>query len=267
MEKTDIRNFIIQLGAEAGEYLRNHFYTFKNTVQREVGGFASNVELELETIVRRRLQQQFPSHGLVLVGQEKAAGSQSDWLWVVDALDGSQHFSRSNPIYSFNVAVQHKGETIFGVINEPQTHQLFFAEIGQGAFLNGLKTVVSTQADLDKAYIYVELPEQSGSSLGSENNFEQSIAIINQLVQRTAQVETFRVGAYGQCLVAAGCFDAYVDLSGSSQKLAQAASLLIAREAGANIVELTPENNGKIQTMVTNNKLTKAMREILADNC
>ena len=262
MEKTDIRNFIIQLGAEAGEYLRNHFYTFKNVVQRDVGGLASNIELELEAIVRRRLQQQFPLHGLVLVGQELVAEPQSDWLWVIDTLDGSQHFSRSNPIYSFNMAVQYKGKTIFGVINEPQTHQLFFAEAGQGAFLNGLKTMVSAQTDLDKAYIYVELPEQFEPA--AANNFEQSITIVNQLIQRTAQVETFRVGAYGQCLVAAGCFDAYVDLSGSSQKLAQAASLLIAREAGADIIELTPENNGKIQVMVTNNKLTKAMKEILA---
>jgi len=264
MEKTDIRNFIIQLGAEAGEYLRNHFYTFKNVVQRDVGGLATNVELELEAIVRRRLQQQFPLHGLVLVGQERMTKSQLDWLWVVDALDGSQHFSRGNPIYSFNVAAQYKGETVFGVINQPQTHQLFFAEAGQGAFLNGIKTVVSAQTDLDKAYIYVELPEQSEPKPGAINNFEQSVTIINQLIQHTAQVETFRVGAYGQCLVAAGCFDAYVDLSGSSQKLAQAASLLIAREAGADIIELTPENNGKIQVMVTNNKLTKAMKEILA---
>ena len=87
--------------------------------------------------------------------------------------------------------------------------------------------------------------------------------VVEQLVAGCAQVETYRIGAFGQCLLAAGAFDAYVDLSGSTRKWDQAGSLLVAKEAGAEIVDLDPPNGDALRVMVTNGKLTKELRAIV----
>ena len=75
-------------------------------------------------------------------------------------------------------------------------------------------------------------------------------------------METFRIGAVGQCLLAAGAFDAYVDLSGSTRKWDQAASLLIAKEAGAEVIDLEPPSGDALRVMVTNGGLTAQLVKI-----
>ena len=76
-------------------------------------------------------------------------------------------------------------------------------------------------------------------------------------------METFRIGSFGQCLVASGSFDAYVDLSGTSQALSQAAAQLIIQEAGGELINLAEDNNGFVQVMATNNKLTKKLAAVI----
>ena len=141
---------------------------------------------------------------------------------------------------------------------------MFFAQKGGGAYLNGIDIKVSTQAELAKAFIFVELPEYKFShQKDAAANFSQNMAIANQLIQQAGQVESFRIGAFGQCLVAAGSFDAYVDLSGSSQEVGQAASTLIVEEAGGQVVNITKPENGFVQLLVTNSHLDQALKSLV----
>jgi len=257
----ELKQFILQLSAQAGEYLRNHFYSFKNVFQKDIGALVTNVDLELEEILSQRIRREFPNHGIMLVGHDKQL-PKSDYLWVIDALDGSSHFARGIPMYTSNIALLHKGETLFGAVNQAQTNQLYFAQKDDGAYLNGIDINVSDQTDLDKAFVYVELPEHKFSSQSQVGPMlEKNLKSLDALIKNAAQVETFRIGAFGQCLVAGGSFDAYVDLSGSSRALSQAASTLIVKEAGGEIVDLEKLENGFVQVMATNGKLTESIRE------
>lgn len=261
----NMKQFILQLSAQSGEYLRNHFYTFKNVYQKDIGKLVTNIDLELEEIITKRIQQEFPDHGIIFIGSKKIHEDAKN-LWIIDALDGSSHFSRGIPMYTVNIAFQKNGETLLGTVNSPQTHQLFFAQKGEGAKLNGIDINVSAQNDMSKAYIYIELPEKKFTAQqGVEQKFDTNMKRVQELVKNAGQVETFRIGAFGQCMVASGAFDAYVDLSGSSEKLSQQASQLIVQEAGGKIINIEQPQNGFIQIMATNGRLKDDLRQLITE--
>lgn len=259
----ELKHFILKLSADAGDFLRSHFHSFRNVYHKDFKDLASNVDIEVEHLIISRIREHFPSHGIF---SEEAGKSNADaeYLWIIDPIDGSAHFVRNIPIYSINIAVQHRGKTVAAAVNLPTTRQLFFALAGSGATLNGLPIRVSSTAALEDAYVFVEFPEQKFATQPSiKENFSHRMKAVEKLVATCAQVETFRIGAVGQCLLASGAFDAYVDLSGSTRKWDQAASLLIAREAGAEIVDLEPPNADTLRVMVTNGKLSKELREMI----
>lgn len=263
MDKKKIKQFILQLSAEAGEFLRNNFYTFKNVFHKDIGSLITNIDLELEEILIQRIQKEFPSQSIWVQGAKKIQ-KDSEYIWIIDALDGSMHFSRNIPIYTVNIALQYKGETIFGAVNHPQTHQLFFGEKGGGAYLNGIDIRVSDQNKLSDAFIFIEFPEKKFlKQKEGGQDFNVRMEKILQLAKKVKQMETFRIGAFGQCLVAAGSFDAYIDLSGTSSHYGQAASHLIVKEAGGDIFDIEKPHDDFIQVMATNTKLTKFLRKIV----
>ncbi|NUM25594.1 MAG: hypothetical protein HUU49_03125 [Candidatus Buchananbacteria bacterium] len=258
METKEFKQFIIQVSAEAGEYLRNHFYTFKNVIEHDAGNLVTNIDLELAEIIRTRILKSYPDHQVIVEGD--AAEPSAEYVWLVDPLEGSSHFSRNIPIYTVNIALQHRGKTIMGAVNHPQTHQLFFALRGEGAYLNGIKINVSSQQDAALAYVFVELPEKK---FNQNPDFEKSMKQVTNLVKHCRQVETFRIGSFGQCLVASGSFDAYVDLSSTSQSLSQAAAQLILKEAGGELIDLGTNGKGFVQVMATNANLTNNLQKII----
>lgn len=261
MNNETLKQFIMQLSAEAGEFLRNHFYTFKNVVERERGGVLTNIDVELSEIIKRRIAVAYPDHQVVIDGDELQP--RAEFVWLVDPLEGSSHFSRNIPIYTVNIALQQNSETILSTVNHPESHQLFFAQRGSGAYLNGIRIGVSNQNDVSQAFIFVELPEEKFKDQPLGRTFEQRMAIFSQLVQQASQIETFRIGSFGQCLVATGAFDAYVDLSSTSRSLSQAAAQLIIGEAGGELFELEPSHNGFVQVAAANPQLLTALKSII----
>jgi len=263
MNQEQLKKIILQISAESGDYLRNHFYTFKNVFHKDVGSLLTNVDMELEDILIKRISKEYPDHGIIVHGSKKI-NPETETVWVLDPLDGSSHFSRNIPIYTSNIAVQHKGETIFGAVNHAQTHQLFFAQKGRGAFLNGVDIRVSERSETGSAYVFMELPERKYAEQEDfEKNLKHSMRAISNLLQKTAQVESFRIGSFGQCLVAAGSFDAYIDLSGTSSELSQAAAQLIVRESGGLVIDLKDRKDGFVQVMVSNPHISEDIKKII----
>lgn len=264
MDRTKIKQFMLQLSAEAGEFLRHNFYTIKSADARAGGGIVTNTDRQLESIMSRRIRQAFPEHGIKIIGGEEfnlAAGGQ----WVIDAIDGSSHFSRNVPIYTTTLAFLENGRTIMAAVNHPQTRQLFFAAQNEGAYLNGLAIEVSQTSDLSYAFLFVELPEQKFTEQDIAADFENNLKIIKILLEKSAQVETWRIGSLGQCLVASGAFDAYLDLSGSSQRLSQLASRLIMQEAGGKIIDLKNLKPEFTQVLAANEPLAEVLIDLIRE--
>lgn len=262
VSQDELKRFILKLSADAGDLLRSHFHSFRNVYKKDFHDLASSVDFAVEKLIIERIQKTFPDHGIF--SEEAGKIKTGDYVWVVDPIDGSAHFVRNIPIYSINIALQHRGETVAAAVNLPTTNQLFFAQAGLGATLNGMPIHVSSTSMLQDAFVFIELPEQKFAAQPSiKKDFAARMQVVEKLVSNCAQVETYRIGAVGQCLLACGAFDAYVDLSGSTRKWDQAASLLIAKEAGAEVIELEPPSGDALRVMVTNGRLNKELRKMI----
>jgi myo-inositol-1(or 4)-monophosphatase len=99
-------------------------------------------DLLSEEIILAGIKKNFPDHAIF--SEEKGDNNKkSDYLWLVDPIDGTTNFSMHNPIWSISIALAHKGEIIMGLVYAPILKETFMASKGKGAFMNGEKLKVS----------------------------------------------------------------------------------------------------------------------------
>ncbi|MBU4267651.1 MAG: inositol monophosphatase [Acidobacteria bacterium] len=112
--------------------------------------FVTRVDKEAETIIKGVIKQNFPDHRL-LAEESGYSAKASEYLWVIDPLDGTTNFIHGIPHFAVSLALQKNGKTIFALIYNPLSKDCFHASAGQGAFLNGKAIVVSRVAKLSSA--------------------------------------------------------------------------------------------------------------------
>ncbi|MFH0840553.1 MAG: inositol monophosphatase family protein [bacterium] len=95
-----------------------------------------------EKIILEAIHNNFPDHA-VLSEEQGRDKTESEWLWLVDPIDGTTNFSMHNPLWSVSICLLHNDEPVLGVIYAPALDELFIAKKGQGAFLNNKPLKVS----------------------------------------------------------------------------------------------------------------------------
>ncbi len=200
-----------------------------------------------EKAIIKVIQKTFPEHSFIGEESGRSEGN-SDYLWVIDPIDGTKNFIAKIPLWGTLIALLHKGEVIVGVSHLPLLKEMLWAVRGKGAFLNGKKVKVSQKSDLS----------QSMLSFGSLEAFrhrgwEKNIL---SLIYHTKRHRAFG-DLWAYHLLAAGKLEVVIE---ASIKIMDVAPFdLIIREAGG----LTSDIKGRklhpeINTFVaTNGKLHK----------
>src|SRR5258706_5708740 len=151
--------FIERTAREAGALLLRHF---KARVQIEYKGDVDLVTVadrESEALIVGRIRERFPKHDIL--GEEGTrTESGADYKWYVDPLDGTTNFAHGFPVFCVSIALEHKGERIAGVLYDPTRDELFAAEKGSGATLNGAHLSVSKTAKLGEALVATGFPSR-----------------------------------------------------------------------------------------------------------
>ena len=112
----------------------------------------TRADVESEEAIRAIVQTAFPEHGFY--GEETGrTTTDSDYLWLVDPIDGTKGFVRQYPFFSTQIALMHQGEIVLGVSNGTMFDELAWAERGHGARLNGERLAVSDIETLDSAAV------------------------------------------------------------------------------------------------------------------
>jgi len=145
MDLSKERKVISQAVKEAGDLLLAKFKTFDRgeIKMKSAHEIVTDSDLLSEKIILAALKQHFPQHGIL--SEEKGNNEiQSDWLWVIDPLDGTTNFSMHNPLWSVAVALFYQKQIVLSLIYAPALQELYLAEQDQGASLNGQTIKVST---------------------------------------------------------------------------------------------------------------------------
>jgi myo-inositol-1(or 4)-monophosphatase len=106
----------------------------------------TQADLKSEKIIINEIKKHFPDHQ-ILSEESGRTKKKSDYLWIIDPIDGTTNFSMHNPLWSISVGVAYRGKIILGIIFAPMLNETYVAEKGGGARLNGKKIKVSSVKD------------------------------------------------------------------------------------------------------------------------
>ncbi|WP_262269664.1 inositol monophosphatase family protein [Microvirga yunnanensis] len=222
-EKSDLRLSVASAVArEAGALARRRFNGRPGTTGINLKGhqdYLSAVDAEVESLVRSRLLESFPEDSFF---GEEGGGSFDHNVWVVDPIDGTANFVRGISQFCISIAYVRDGQTRIGIIYDPMHDELFAAERGRGATLNGEPIRVSGLGDMQSATI------EAGWS--TRLPLSQYVDLVGRILAAGAGVRRGGSGALALASVAAGRIDGYCELHMNSWDAL--AGMLLIEEAG-----------------------------------
>jgi myo-inositol-1(or 4)-monophosphatase len=255
---------ISAIAREAGGLLMQYFRQHLKVEYKGDADLVTAADRASEVLIRERIQQQFPGHDVL--GEEQGLNDQgSEYRWYVDPLDGTTNFAHGFPVFCVSMAVERRtpnggdarqgtaaGVRIAGVVYDPTRNELFSAEQGRGAQLNGEKIHVSQIAKLKECLVATGFPSH-------KRHKNPNIYFYHQITLRTHGVRRAGSAALDLCCVASGRFDGFWEFNLNPWDTA--AGVLIVEEAGGKVSRFdgSPFELNSRETVASNGLVHEAL--------
>jgi len=190
--------------------------------------FVSEVDHEAERSIIEMLRAAYPGHAIL--AEESGATGHSDYVWIVDPLDGTTNFLHGFPQYAVSIALMHRGVLSQAVVYDPTRNDLFTASRGRGAFLNEHRIRVSRRVRLGDALIGTGFPFRRFEHI------DVYLAILREVMQKAPGVRRPGSASLDLAYVAAGRLDGFWEFGLSPWDMAAGALLIL--EAGGLVGDL-----------------------------
>jgi myo-inositol-1(or 4)-monophosphatase len=248
------------MAREAGSLLMEYFRQHVKIEYKGDVDLVTVADRKSDALILERIRHQFPTHDVM--GEEGARiETGSEYKWYVDPLDGTTNFAHSFPVFCVSLAVEHRGQRVAGVIYDPTRDEMFTAELGSGARLNGQPMHVSTIGNLGESLVGTGFPSH-------KRHKNPNIYFYHQITLRTHGVRRAGSAALDLCNVASGRFDGYWEFNLNPWDTA--AGVLMVEEAGGKVTDFSggPFQIASRETLASNglvhNALLHEFQEILA---
>jgi myo-inositol-1(or 4)-monophosphatase len=231
----------INCAAKAGEWIKSKSGSVAQPeLKYSQHDLVTEVDKGSERMIRNLIATHFPHHSFlgeegVEPGPEASSkaierASETEYLWIVDPVDGTTNYVHGFPFYSVSIALAYRGQVIVGVIYDPTRDELFVAERGKGAYVHGRKMEVSHEEKLGQSLIATGFPSEHLQALPANLKGIQALA---------PQVRNLRIAgsaALHLAYVAAGRLSGFWEIGLSSWDLA--AGTLLVEESGGRITDV-----------------------------
>jgi len=225
------RRVAVDAARAAGALLRDALHDTRRIAYK---GRPTNLVTEMdarsEALVVERLRAAFPDDA-ILAEEGGAAAGRSGRRWIVDPLDGTTNYAHGLPIFAVSIALEAEERVVLGVVYDPTREEVFLAERGRGATLNGAALRVSSTGSLNEALLVTGFPynirETADTNLPEYAHFSLRARAVRRLGSAVLD--------FGY--VALGRFDGYWELRLGAWDVA--AGLLLVEEAGGRVTDLT----------------------------
>jgi myo-inositol-1(or 4)-monophosphatase len=250
-------NKVIHISKEAGEIIREGFgKNFSIEYKTNASNLVTEIDKKSEATIINFIRKEFPTHS-VLAEESGAHGTSSEYLWVIDPLDGTSNFAHGLPIFAVSIGVQKNGEIICGVVYDVMRDEIYYSEKGSGSFRNGKKLQVSTNDDLRKSMLVTGFPYDI------QDNPDFAIERFAAFLKTSRAVRRLGSAAIDMCYVAAGVFDGFWEVH--LQPWDMCAGKLIVEEAGGVVTNFSGEEIDiySKQILATNKFVHQSMIQVL----
>ncbi len=204
------------------------------TVERKgVSDYVSEVDRMAEQTIVETLTEAYPDHAIL--AEEGGAKGQSDYVWIIDPLDGTTNFLHGFPQFAVSIGLQVKGVLSLAVVYDPTRNELFTATRGRGAHLNDRRLRVSKQTRLQESLIGTGFPYRDFTYL------DDYLKMFRELLPKTAGLRRPGCASLDLAYVAAGRYDGFWEAGLKPWDIA--AGVLLIQEAGGLVTDFDGGEN------------------------
>ena len=193
--------------------------------------FVSTADLKAEKTLRLELEKARPKFGFLMEEAGEVKGADPQHRWIIDPIDGTTNFLHGIPHFAISVALQMDTDIIAGLVFNPITEEMFFAEKGKGAFLNNRRLRVSGRIEMGNVIVATGIPFRGLPGHG------QFLSRLERMMEVTAGVRRMGTASLDLAYVAAGRYDGFWEAGLKPWDIA--AGLLLVQEAGGFTTDLT----------------------------
>ena len=226
--------------------------------EKSPGDFVTASDKRVEKIIINELNVESSKYSVLCEEKGELIGKNKEKRWIIDPIDGTTNFLNGLPHFAISIAYEEKGEILSGIIFDPIKNEMFFAEKGQGAYLNNIRTRVSNKSDFKNSLLVTGGPRYTSNI--KDKVFKEYIELAKKV---RPPIRKSGSAALDLAYVAAGRFD------GSWQRELKywdiAAGIIIVKESGGFINNLRGDNylQDKIDIVATNSIIHKKLSAFL----
>lgn len=222
--------FAVSAAREAGLFLKENINRAHEIEYKGEINIVTDADRGSEEMLMAGISREFPGHD-IMSEESRFNDSGAEYRWIIDPLDGTTNYAHGYPVFCVSIALERRGETILGCIYNPMLDELFTAEAGCGAFLNGKRMRVSGIADFSRSFLATGFPYDLRDDRNNNLNYFTALA------KRTLAIRRAGSAALDLAYTAAGRFDGFWELKLSAWDTA--AGTLMIREAGGTVSDIT----------------------------
>lgn len=215
---------VISIARSAGAILANEFSHINKFDSKGEHDIVTHADYQSEALIMKELQASYPEYSIITEESPNIKGT-TKYCWYIDPLDGTNNFITGSPYFVVSIGLAYHDEIILGVVYNPISDELFYAEKGKGAFLNGEKISVSGRKDLSGSLLALAYAPE-------EDEIRQGIALLETFVLQCRRVVINFAPALDLCNIARGRLDGLID-NGSTPEDHAAASIILSEAGGS----------------------------------
>lgn len=242
----------------AGADVLRHFFegTFSVESKDTLNNLVTEADKKSEDAIIAVIKADFPDH-FILSEEVGELSTASNYKWVIDPIDGTVNFAHGIPICCISIGLEKDGVMLMGAVFNPFMNELFFAEKGQGAFLNNRPIRVSDNNNIESACLVTGFPYKWA------NIDTDPIPVFERFIRKGLPVRRLGSAAIDLCWVAAGRFDGFWEYNLNPWDVA--AGYLIVQEAGGRISNFNGDDFDIYdkQTLATNGHIHEDMLTLI----
>jgi myo-inositol-1(or 4)-monophosphatase len=252
-------NLMIKAARRAGKSLVKDFREVENlqVSSKGPGDFVTKADRAAEDMIKSDLMGERPTYGWL--GEESAPieGQDPTRRWIVDPLDGTTNFLHGMPHWAISIALEHKGEIVSAVVFDPAKDEMFWAEKGNGAWMNDRRLRVSGRSKMVDAVFATGVP------FGAKKTLPATLQDLARLMPACAGVRRWGAASLDLAYVAAGRFDGYWERELKQWDIA--AGILLVKEAGGMVAPIRDGDDilEKGALLVSNDPLFEPLKKII----